>query len=49
MCFTSGETGCDQPDPLSTGAISSYISEYSMFAAVGSRIKLAEEQIESDD
>ena len=45
--FLPGGEGCVFSDLFSMGTTSSYIEEYSMFAVIGTGIKLPEEQIES--
>ena len=44
---SSGREGC--ANSVSTGTLYSYIDEYSMYAVIGTGIKLPEEQIESFD
>ncbi|GEM_PF-3211555 len=44
---SSANTGCTSSNFSSTGTASSYIGEYSVFAVIGTGIKLPEEQIES--
>jgi hypothetical protein len=46
-CKSSTDKECSSADSISVGTPSSYIDEYSMFAVIGSGIKLPEEQIES--
>jgi hypothetical protein len=44
---SSASNGCASSNLVSMGTTSSYIDEYSVFAVIGTGIKLPEEQIES--